>query len=72
MAQPNGNGQLAARPLTAEVRSERDPGTSYTVTFAHCTCPDFYWRRGSAERPFCKHITAAYEQAGGWRVPQAL
>lgn len=54
------------RPLVVEVRSERDPRKSYVVTLAHCECRDFFERRGSAESPFCKHIVAAYAQAG-WR-----
>jgi predicted nucleic acid-binding Zn finger protein len=64
-----GNGTMAVRPLTVEVRSESKPGESYTVTLAHCDCPDFFWRKGSAENPFCKHIIAAYEQAG-WHAPE--
>jgi hypothetical protein len=66
MAQPSSNGQLAVRPLVVEVRSESDPDAAYQVTLAHCTCRDFYYRRGSADSPFCKHIVAAYAQAGGW------
>jgi hypothetical protein len=64
------NGTMAVRPLTVEVRSQSEPGKSYTVTLAHCDCKDFFWRKGSSAAPFCKHIIEAYAQLGGWHADE--
>lgn len=59
------NQPLAVRPLTAEVRSETDPNRAYTVVLPQChdaqgnPCKDFYYRRGTLQDPFCKHLRAA-------------
>lgn len=58
------NEPLAVRPLTAEVRSETDPNKAYTVVLPQChdaqgnPCKDFYYRRGTLQDPFCKHLRA--------------
>lgn len=71
MAPKTNSHTMAVRPLTVEVRSESRPGLAHIVTLAHCDCEDFFWRRGSLDKPFCKHIEAAYETVAGWHVPEA-
>lgn len=66
--QTNGTREMAVRPVAFDVRSESTPGVTYRVQLAHCDCPDFDNRRGSARNPLCKHIRLAY-QAAGWKVP---
>src|SRR3954453_23993937 len=59
------NQPLAVRPLTAEVRSETDPNRAFPVVLPQChdaqgsPCKDFYYRRGTLQDPFCKHLRAA-------------
>lgn len=60
---------MAVRPLTVEVRSETTPGESYVVTLPHCPCLDFFYRHHRGQDPLCKHLRAAYDQAG-WVVPE--
>ena len=60
-AKPKKTYEMKVRPLTVEVASERTAGVSYQVSLARCTCPDFTYRHGRGEFPFCKHIVAAYE-----------
>lgn len=64
----NGTRAMAVRPVAFDVHSETHPGRVYRVQLAHCDCPDFDNRRGSARNPLCKHIRLAY-QAAGWQVP---
>ena len=59
---------MAVRPVAFDVKSESKPGVTYRVQLAHCDCPDFDNRRGSARNPLCKHIRLAY-QAAGWQIP---
>lgn len=65
MTQTNPQAMLV-RPLQVEVSSQSNPGESYVVTLAHCTCKDFRWRKGTNDRRTCKHIEEAYAIVAGW------
>ena len=57
------------RPTAFEVASESKPNVTYRVQLPDCTCLDFRHRRTSnPQAPFCKHILAAFDQAG-WQLP---